>query len=343
MTTQEGNFSRPSFGVLVGRFQVHELHDGHMELFRIIRGRHSRIIVFLGCTKTGLTRRNPLDFEVRKRMIQAEFPDFTVLPLQDRRSDTVWSRSLDDAIWNTIGGAPAEVTLYGSRDSFVPHYKGTHKIVELAINVPAQLSATDIRAKLTNTVMSSPDFRAGIIYAIGQLYPRCVTTVDVAILHGHRNKRLLLGRKSDEHAWRFVGGHAEPPKWPYEATSFEADIKREAFEETGLDIDGVDYIGSTGVDDWRWKDEPDGVKTLFFVATARDMGAQAGDDLNEILWISIDQLQPEMLVPEHRVLLRMLKSWLEIMEKPYEPAKSAPSRNNGTNGGTGEMAQERMA
>ena len=62
----------PNFGVLVGRFQVHEMHDVHMELIRIVRGKHPRVIIFLGCNKCGPTRHDPLDFETRKRMIQAK-------------------------------------------------------------------------------------------------------------------------------------------------------------------------------------------------------------------------------------------------------------------------------
>lgn len=29
--------NKPSYGVIVGRFQCHELHDGHLELFRIVQ------------------------------------------------------------------------------------------------------------------------------------------------------------------------------------------------------------------------------------------------------------------------------------------------------------------
>jgi len=305
--------NKPSYGVIVGRFQCHELHDGHMELFRIVRGRHSRVIVFLGCNRVGPTRHDPLDFEVRKRMIQAKFPEFTVLPLRDKKTDEEWSRELDSRISDAVGEVPAEVVFYGSRDSFAPYYHGTHPVRELEIfNVPKAVSSTEVRATLTNTVMESADFRAGAIYAMGQLWPRVVTVVDIAIVHDCRlglgsdapgaGLMLLVGKKPDDILWRFPGGHAL-----FTTDSFEADAKKEAFEETGLDVDSLEYIGSRRVDSWRWKGEPsEGYKTLFFVAESMAMGGHGSDDLSETKWFRIDDLAEEDFEKEHRPLFRML-------------------------------------
>ena len=91
-------FVRPSYGVIVARCQVHELHEGHLALFRGRKARHNRVIVFLGQKPIGSTYKNPLDFETRKAMIQAKFPEFFVLPLTDAANDFVWSKRLDDKI-----------------------------------------------------------------------------------------------------------------------------------------------------------------------------------------------------------------------------------------------------
>ena len=295
--------------MIVGRFQVHELHDGHMELFRIVRGRHSRIIVFLGCTKVGPTRHDPLDFETRKKMIQAKFPDITVLPLQDKKTDEEWSRELDSRIEDVVGGVPAAVLLYGSRESFAPFYHGVYRPVkELDIEVPECVSSTNIREKLTNEVMEDPKFRAGIIYAMNQLFPRCITTVDIAILHhggrpGDEDKIfVLLGKKPEDTGWRFVGGHASPL-----TKSFEADAKREVFEETGLDVSGIEYIGSTTVDSWGWRAEKsEGIKTLLFVAWSMTLGGRAADDLAECRWFDLDKVKLEDIETEHIPLFKRL-------------------------------------
>jgi hypothetical protein len=134
---------KPSFGVIVGRFQVHELHQGHLELLQRVWKRHNRVILFLGCTKTGPTRRNPLDFETRKAMIQAQFPEFIVVPLQDKKSDEEWSKELDARIADIVNFG--DVTLYGSRDCFAPYYHGGHRVKELEMeNIPKPTSSEEM-------------------------------------------------------------------------------------------------------------------------------------------------------------------------------------------------------
>ncbi len=302
--------NKPSFGVLVGRFQVHELHSGHMELFRIVRGRHNRIIVFLGCNKVGSTRHDPLDFETRKKMIQAKFPEFTVLPLRDKKTDEEWSADLDERISDAVGEIPSEVVLYGSRESFAPFYHGRHKVKELEIEVPASLTSTDIRAKLTNQVIESPDFRAGIIYSMNQLWPRLIAVVDIAIVHqSEKGLMLLLGKKKDDTNWRFPGGHAM-----LKNDTFEADAKMEVFEETGLDVHDLEYIGSKKVDSWRWRSEPsEGFKTIFYLAYSMTMGGAGNDDLNGgIRWFEFSKLIVDDIEKEHKPLFEMLKQHLTI-------------------------------
>jgi bifunctional NMN adenylyltransferase/nudix hydrolase len=280
-----------------------------MELFRIVRGRHSRIIVFLGCNNVGPTRHDPLDFETRRKMVQAKFPDFTVLPLQDKKTDERWSRELDQRINDMAGGVPSEITLYGSRESFAPFYHGKHKVHELDIKIP--VSGTDIRKRLTNQVMESPDFRAGIIYAMNQLFPRVITCVDIAIIHtkvfavpGGRKEEpwLLLGQKSDDIGWRFVGGHATPM-----TTSFEVDAKREVMEETGLDVHNLEYVGSSFIDSWRWgAEKSENMKTVFYIARSMTMGGAGADDLARTHWFRLDMLNVKDIEPEHRPLFDML-------------------------------------
>lgn len=301
--------NKPSYGVIVGRFQVNDLHDGHLELFREVSGRHNRVIVFVGVAPTGMTRSNPLDFETRRRMIQAKFPNFSVHPLVDVSSDKYWSQCLDKEIDKLADWG--EVTLYGGRDSFVPHYFGKYKPVELCLH--PSTSGTAIREAITNNVLYSPDFRAGVIYAANNLRPRVVTCVDVIIAHqGGRNTELisptdfLLAKKPGEELWRFVGGHAEPT-----TPDFEADAKKEAYEETGLDINSLDYVGSTLIDDWRWRSNPDKIKTLIFIGWTNYSKAKADDDICEVGWFNLTKLNIDMFVPAHKPIFEKLMTYLE--------------------------------
>ena len=74
-------------GALVGRFQVHELHEAHKYLINQVVENHKKVILFLGVTKVVGTKNNPLDFDTRKRMIQQHYPDIVILALPDFGDD----------------------------------------------------------------------------------------------------------------------------------------------------------------------------------------------------------------------------------------------------------------
>ena len=50
-------------GVIIGRFQVHELHLAHMALIETVLQNHTKVILFLGTSTAIATRKNPLDFK----------------------------------------------------------------------------------------------------------------------------------------------------------------------------------------------------------------------------------------------------------------------------------------
>lgn len=287
-----------NYGVIVGRFQVNNLHAGHLSLFDQVAALHERVIVFIGVSASGPTRRNPLDFETRKKMVQAEYPDFMFLPIVDRKSDAVWSEDLDNQIDNIARMGKA--TLYGGRDSFVPHYTGKRTVVQLII--PPSISGTEIREKLTNRVMQSSDFRAGVIYSSQNQYDRTVMTVDVAILYnpGTGPTKILLGKKTGEDGWRFPGGHCVP------GLSLEDNVRKEAYEETNLDLVGMQYIGSHPVKDWRWEKEKDQITTAFFMGWSTSMAGKASDDLDMILWFNLAEVEARMLENAHVPLFQKL-------------------------------------
>jgi len=113
---------------------------------------------------------------------------------------------------------------------------------------------------------------------------------------------ILLGKKPEDTGWRFVGGHANP-----KIVSFEADARKEVFEETGLDVSDLQYVGSTLIDSWRWRTEKaEGMKTLLFVAWSMTLGGKAADDLAECRWLDLSILTEVDIETEHRPLFRML-------------------------------------
>lgn len=296
--------TKPSYGVLVARCQIPNLHEGHLWLFNEVKARHERVILFLGVNPVGSTYKNPLDFETRKAMVQAAFPSFSVLPLPDLPTDEAWSKMLDDRIRELADYG--DVTLYGSRDSFTSHYFGVFKPIELAMphNLRA-INGTEIRAEITNKVLASADFRAGVIHAITNLRPQCKATVDIAIYHKNSAgevDELLLGQKPNENLWRFIGGFSEPT-----TPSYEFDAKREVQEETGLDIQNLTYIDSSLITDWRWAGNPDQIKSLIFVGESITLCGKANDDIARLKWFKYTELHEGLFMDVHKKVWSIVK------------------------------------
>jgi bifunctional NMN adenylyltransferase/nudix hydrolase len=313
--------SKRSYGVIVGRFQVNDLHDGHMELFRQVKARHNGVIVFVGSHPAGLTKDHPLNFEVRKRMIEAKFPDFIVREIRDTRNDEMWSKNLDEMIGNTIDG-PVDIVLYGGRDSFVPHYTGKYKPVELTLSLESQkISGTAIRDRFATEIVQSSDFRAGMIYAAAQLWPVILGTVDVAIFTTDYSQ-ILLGQKDSDpkDKWRFVGGHFSTT-----AHSNEADARKETYEETTLDSHKMEYIGSANIPDWRYNTSDRAVRTAFYATTVTSQGAKAKDDIVAVRWFKTADLFAWHVVDTHQPLFILL---LEFLKK--KGIKTEEAQNGST-------------
>lgn len=288
--------------VLVGRFQVHELHEAHLDLINTIQSSHPKTIVFLGLSPVMVTQNNPLDFESRKQMILEKFPNVNVLYIKDCKSDNDWSAELDEKIGDIIGPNKT-VVLYGSRDCFIKHYTGKYKTQELVQET--YISGTEVRKAISKKVKNTSEFRAGVIWAAYNKYPTVFTTVDIAIMD-ETGKKVLLARKPKEEEWRFVGGFADP-----NSNSFEDDAKREVAEETGCEVSDPEYIGSYKIVDWRYEREIDKIKTVFFACKYIFGPPKANDDIIACKWFMIKDLTVKDIVEEHHVLLEAFLKYLK--------------------------------
>lgn len=284
-------------GVIVGRFQVHELHKAHIDLIQTVCTRHDKVLIFLGLSPLMVTTENPLDYESRKQMILEKFPKVNVLYVKDQFSDQVWSKKLDEQIADVTSPAQS-VVLYGSRDSFMGHYHGKYSTQEL--EQEQYVSGSEVRKTISRSVRATPDFRAGVIWASHGKFPTCYPTVDVAIFSRSGDK-VLLGRKSNEEQYRLIGGFADPNSY-----SYEDDARREVQEEASIEISDPVYVTSAKVEDWRYRKERDCIKTLLFRATHVGGDPRPDDDIAEVKWFDVAGFLPDManIMPNHRVLLR---------------------------------------
>lgn len=292
-------YSEPTadVGVLIGRFQVADLHDGHRGLIEDVMARHKKVIILLGVAPIVNSTNNPLDFESRKQMLMHAYPSLTVLYVKDMNDDLRWSQQVDSVIRDVVSPTQS-VLLYGSRDSFIRSYLGKFDTHELPTH--HQQSGSSLRSEIARMSRDSADFRAGVIWASRNRYPTSYQAVDIAIFDPSYNK-LILGHKPNEPGWRLPGGFADPC-----SPSLEGDAGREALEETGVHVHNLVYVRSFVIDDWRYRNEPDCIKTALFMGTTWDEPV-ADDDIDKVQWFGIDEVSPEsmhLIMPDHRDLIR---------------------------------------
>jgi bifunctional NMN adenylyltransferase/nudix hydrolase len=287
-------------GAVVGRFQIHDLHDAHRYIIDQVVDNHKKSIIFLGVPKVVGTKKNPLDFDSRKRMIQTHYPDSVIIALPDVGDDTIWAAELDRRVREIypIG----DVLLYGGRDSFIPYYKkGNGQFDCKELDQYTFVSGTEVRKEISETVKNSVDFRAGLIYQSYNQYPKVHPCIDVAITN-EDNTMLLLAKKPKENGWRFVGGFAHPDDSCYETT-----LKRKIRDDVGpgIEIGDIKYLGSARIPDWRYRGEEDKILTILYKCKKLWGQIIPSDDVSELKFFNINELNDSIIVEEHKCLLKI--------------------------------------
>lgn len=291
-------------GVIVGRFQIDRLHKGHLALLDHVTKLHNKVIVFLGVAPGEHKEDQALGYATREKMVKAAYPSIVTMPLQDIHDDEIWSKNLDSKIKEIYHHG--SVTLYGGRESFIPHYKGRHETLEVENAI--EESATARRNQIKREVRDSEDFRAGILYHAANSYPNVFPCVDAAIIKGEGDSiEILFARKPAETKFRFPGGHVDP-----EDESYEHAVRREANEEVGsMELGEPEYVCSLRVDDWRYRSSKNKITTVLYKIPYRWGSPKADDDVVECKWIPLTELVNKRfyknnIVPEHIPLLKQL-------------------------------------
>lgn len=254
--------------VIIGRFQVPYLTEGHEYLIRTAREDDANVLILLGTATAQPTKRNPLPAWVREEMIKESFPDVIVKILYDHPSDEAWSKQVDELITKTAkelssyGMDAYEVTLLGSRDSFKDHYDGVFPV--RIIDEISNISGTVLREECVqlDSINNTHDFRQGIIYSVYNRYPTAYTCVDVIVTNGDQS--ILLGRKKGCDYWQLIGGFVDPTD-----NSFEDAARREVSEEaSGLQVSFLEYQGNYKIDDHRYRRTESSIMTNLFKCVA---------------------------------------------------------------------------
>ena len=291
-------------GVVVGRFQLPDLHGGHRYLLDAVNTTHKYLLICIGVSVEIGTRRNPLDYLSRKGMLEELYPNAVVVPVMDNSSDAVWSKQLDTiirAIYPT-----QDVRLFGGKNSFIDKYHGEFTTQQIyPVNESA---ATQIRESIALTP-NNEDFRRGMVYAANQQYPRVNMCVDVAVFKWgptdsteHTTLRVVLGKRSADGPLIFPGGHVSP-----EDDSLEIAARRELAEETEVYCnDEPKYVGSFIIGDPRHIDAKEKIMTAFFTVPYNFGEVKAGSDLDHAGWYVVDDKLMSQVAKHHQVLLKAL-------------------------------------
>ncbi len=274
--------------VIIARFQTPYLHNGHKQLIDTVRQRHAKLIILLGVSPIVGSRKNPYDYYTREKMIKKDYPEVIVLPVSDHPSDKTWSDGIDNLLKSVF---PAEqFCLFGSRDSFIPYYTGRFETVELPEH--GDYNATELRKQYADKVFDSNDFRAGILYAYYNQYTKVYPTVDIAVFRNNKTE-ILLGKKSTNNKWRFIGGFSDP-----EDECYEDAAKRELTEECGpMETGAMTYETSRKINDWRYRNEADKIITLLFTCDFISGSPAAQDDIIDLNWFALADI-PQMIENE---------------------------------------------
>lgn len=318
LKTKEETIVKEGVGVIIGRFQVSNLHQGHIDLIQSVIERHEKVIIVLGIAPVKATKNNPLDFETRKNMIEKDFPNVKVLYQKDNPSDKVWSEKLDELIVDNIPPF-SKAILYGSRSSFAKFYSGRFEVKELIQE--HTISGTEDRTKHSYYVDDSENFRKGVIWATQNQYDRVFPTVDIAILSDNNyneQTKILLGRKPNEDKFRLIGGFVDPTI--VEGNVFEKNAKREVMEETGLEISDLDYVGNYFINDWRYRSEKSKIVTTLFIGIYTFGIPEAKDDIAEVKWFDLSQFKDksilnDLVIDIHHVLINEIFNYFNKFRK----------------------------
>lgn len=116
-------------GIIVGRFQVPVLHEGHKHLITSVLNLTDEVHIFVGTAKpeNQFTPHDPLPYEARCTMILESYPQLTksnIHEIPDIGNWELWVKDLDARIEGL--GLNGEILICGSRDSVAIKYKEFH-------------------------------------------------------------------------------------------------------------------------------------------------------------------------------------------------------------------------
>lgn len=154
----------PKTAIVVGRFQVPRLTDGHQFILRCAE-KQGHLVVFLRCGSK-VDNKNPLTYEMRQSVVRQAFSFAEIHPLYDQGTDVEWAETLDDYVDSRY----REPTFYcGPSSEFHKDYQnggGKHPVVSFKTEV-CKWSGSVVREAVWHyPLIGTETFHAGVIYGV---------------------------------------------------------------------------------------------------------------------------------------------------------------------------------
>jgi len=131
-------------------------------------------------------------------------------------------------------------------------------------------------------------------------YRNPAPTVDVILQRD--SKVLMVRRKKDP----FKGQLALPGGFVNEGEAVEDAMKREAMEETSLEVEPIDILG---VYSDPKRDPRKHIMSVVFVGIVVGGSDKAGDDAESIEWADLAGIEKQQIAFDHATILRDYKKW----------------------------------
>jgi ADP-ribose pyrophosphatase YjhB (NUDIX family) len=131
-------------------------------------------------------------------------------------------------------------------------------------------------------------------------YRNPVPTVDVIL---ERDSKILMVRRKAE---PFKGGIALPGGFVNEGETVEEAAKREAMEETSLDIEPIDILGVYSDPE---RDPRGHSLSVVFIGIIVTGSENAGDDAEGIEWVDLSRIDRKKVAFDHIRMLDDYRAW----------------------------------
>ena len=318
-----------SSAVIIGRFQP--LHDGHVKLIKKATDTHDKVLVLIGSSNKLPCYNNPFTYEQRKQLIETLDTDLIIKPLPDLPNDEEWIGDVVSRML-TLEENPDDITIYsGAKDA--EWYRKSFVSPVVAVTSDG-ISATEVRDKwyhgslvddippvthaFLSSVMMTDEYhrlRDEYFYCTGKsekdhsshAFGNPIEPVAHAVVI--QNNKVLCGIRNGV---RGRGQLALPGGYVDSTETTRAAALRELHEETGVDLmqykaGELAFAVEENMDDLSTRTI--GHNFLYIVHPDEKVQSIAGDDLESIEWVSLEEILKEetlLFYNHNRVVQRLI-------------------------------------